>query len=387
MPPWRTGISVLTDARFFQGSLDDLRRVRQAVDLPLMCKDFIVDPYQIFEARDAGADVVLLIVGALDDHALKSSLQLAQRVGLDAVVEVHSAEETERALRHQVPILGVNNRDLTTFHTDIAVTERIASQVPPGVLRLSESGITSREQVRRLRPLVDGFLVGSSLMTQPDVSTAARALVYGRVKICGLTRAADARAAWDAGASFGGLILAEASPRCVTSSTAAELVGAVPLNWVGVFVEQDAEAIATQARSLGLAAVQVHSIYDAEKNRRLSDTLPAGCELWQVIHVGDKPPQLAGLIADRFVVEPRVAGKVGGSGQLFDWRLIDQVVEKDRVIVAGGLSPENITRADAIGAWGLDVNSGVEDRPGVKNEGRIAALFAKLRGGARQPPK
>lgn len=175
-------ISVLTDAEWFGGSLDDLRAVRAAVAVPVLRKDFVVDPVQVWEARAAGADAVLLIVRILDDRALRTLLDVAREAGLDALVEVHDERELARALAAGATIVGVNNRDLAVFRTDLAVTERLAPGVPSGVVLVAESGIATAAEVDRLGAVgVDAVLVGESLMREPDPGAAAQRLV-GRAR-------------------------------------------------------------------------------------------------------------------------------------------------------------------------------------------------------------
>jgi len=171
-------ISVLTDERFFGGSLDVLRAVRAAVPLPLLRKDFVVDAYQIDEARVAGADAVLLIVAALDDALLAALHRRARALDLDVLVEVHDEAELERALAIGARLIGVNNRDLRTFAVDLATTERLAARIgDPAVLLVAESGIGSPADVARLaRAGARGFLVGESLMREPDPGRALEAL-------------------------------------------------------------------------------------------------------------------------------------------------------------------------------------------------------------------
>ncbi|HET8656365.1 MAG TPA: indole-3-glycerol phosphate synthase TrpC [Longimicrobiaceae bacterium] len=170
-------LSVLTDRRYFDGSLEALATVRAAVGLPLLRKDFVIDPVQVWEARAAGADAVLLIARILDDALLAELRGLATEAGLDSLVEVHDAEELERALAAGAPVVGVNNRDLRTFTTEISRTLGLAPAVPAGVTLVAESGIRTAEDVRRLGAAgVDAVLVGESLMRQPDVTAAAAAL-------------------------------------------------------------------------------------------------------------------------------------------------------------------------------------------------------------------
>ena len=175
-------VSVLTDERYFQGSLDDLRTVRQSIDLPVLRKDFVLDPYQVYQARAAGADAVLLIVAALDDGTLQALLHLVEDLGMVALVEVHNAAELERALSTDVShgrrIIGVNNRDLRTFEVDLGTTEKLRSMVPPESLLVSESGIYSRADVERLAAIgADAILVGEALVRATDVRAKVRGLI------------------------------------------------------------------------------------------------------------------------------------------------------------------------------------------------------------------
>lgn len=170
-------LSVLTDGPGFGGHLSFLARVREVAPLPLLRKDFLLDVYQVDEARVAGADAVLLIVAALAPAALGALAARAKALGLDVLVEVHDEAELEAALRSGARLVGVNNRDLRTFAVDLGTTERLARRVPPDVLLVSESGISTGADVRRLRAAGAGaFLVGESLMREPDPGIALRAL-------------------------------------------------------------------------------------------------------------------------------------------------------------------------------------------------------------------
>lgn len=158
-------ISVLTDAKFFQGSLEHLRNVRAAVSLPLLRKDFLWDRAQIAEAAANGADAILLIVAAVTQDQLVRLLKAAKEYCLDALVEVHSVDELQRALETGAQIIGINNRDLTTFDVDLAVTEKICREVPDDITLVSESGIKTAADVARVKACgVDAILVGEALM-------------------------------------------------------------------------------------------------------------------------------------------------------------------------------------------------------------------------------
>ncbi len=166
-------ISVLTDHKYFGGELGYLGKIREDVDLPLLRKDFVIDPYQIDEARVAGADAVLLIVAALAREELEDLSRRARTRGLDILVEVHEESELETALAAGADLIGINNRNLHTFEVDLATTERLAPQIPAGVVVVAESGIFTSGDVRRLeRAGAHAFLVGESLMRAPDVGEA-----------------------------------------------------------------------------------------------------------------------------------------------------------------------------------------------------------------------
>lgn len=171
-------LSVLTDAPYFQGHEDFLVAARAACSLPVLRKDFMVDPWQVAEARSIGADAILIIVAALDDGAMAEIESAALDRGMDVLVEVHNEAEMERTARLQSRLIGVNNRDLKRFVTDIGVTERLAPLAPEGTLLVSESGIATRADLQRLSQCgARTFLVGESLMRQSDVAAATRELL------------------------------------------------------------------------------------------------------------------------------------------------------------------------------------------------------------------
>ncbi len=171
-------LSVLTDEHFFQGHLKHVLQARSVTSLPCLRKDFVVDEYQIWEARLAEADAVLLIVAALQKKELQCLLGIAKKVELDALVEVHNQSELDIALEVGAFIIGINNRDLQTFHVNLAITEELASKIPKDRIIVSESGIHDAKDVQRVRNSgVDAVLVGESLMRQSDVEAATKALL------------------------------------------------------------------------------------------------------------------------------------------------------------------------------------------------------------------
>jgi indole-3-glycerol phosphate synthase/phosphoribosylanthranilate isomerase len=380
--PYADAISVLTNERFFQGKHEFLQQVRQAVQVPVLCKDFVVDPYQVYEARHYGADAILLMLSVLDDEAYRRCTAVAAELELDVLTEVHDEEELKRALALEAPILGINNRNLKTLDVDLKTTERLAPHVPPSRLVVSESGIAGHGDVLRLQQRADAFLVGTTLMSKPDVSRAARELIWGRVKVCGLTRLDDAHQAAAQGASYGGLIFVPASPRCVDEAQARALTEYDALHWVGVWVNEKPQEVARLAHELRLSAVQLHGEESPQYVEELRPLLPQGCEIWKACRVRHDIPSVADTAADRLVLDSWSATAHGGTGQTFDWSLLANH-DLQRVVLGGGLNPDNGALAQEHRPFALDVNSGVEEAPGRKSPERLASFFAELRGPGR----
>ncbi|MCX7805690.1 MAG: indole-3-glycerol phosphate synthase TrpC [Planctomycetota bacterium] len=180
-------ISVLTDSRFFGGSLEDLTEARSAVTLPVLRKDFIIDPYQIAESARAGADAVLLIAACLSDFELAEFIRIASGHGMDALVEAHDENDLERALAAGASIIGINNRDLRTLRTDIQTTARLAARIPPqvrnGIVLVSESGLRSPADVRMVAEAgVDAVLIGEAFLKAPDIAAEVAKIASSRAE-------------------------------------------------------------------------------------------------------------------------------------------------------------------------------------------------------------
>lgn len=370
---YASAISVLTDEKYFQGSFDFLPQVSAAVTQPVLCKDFIIDPYQIYLARHYQADAVLLMLSVLDDEQYRQLAAVAHSLNMGVLTEVISDEEAARALRLGAKVVGINNRDLRDLSIDLDRTRRLAPLLP-GVTVISESGINTYAQIRELSRFANGFLIGSALMAEPDLAAAVRRVMLGENKVCGLTRPEDAQAAHQAGAAFGGLIFVTRSPRCISPEQARQVMAGAPLKYVGVFSDQPADEVAQTAATLGLHAVQLHGQEDQAYIGRLRALLPDTCQIWKALSVRDQMPACDLNQVDRYVLD----NGNGGSGQRFDWRVLaGQPLEN--VLLAGGLGADNCVQAAQLGCAGLDFNSGVESAPGIKDPAKLIAVFQTLR--------
>lgn len=366
--PVTDAISVLTDERFFSGSFEALRTVRGLFDGPILAKDFVIDPRQVAEARLHGADAVLCMLSVLGDEEARAVMAEAERLGMDVLVEVHEEAELARALALGAKIVGINNRDLKTLKTDLAVTERLSARVPTDVVLVSESGVATRADVERLGLHADGFLVGSSLMAADEIGEAVRALVFGRVKVCGLTSEEDVRVAASAGATHAGLIMVPGTPRALSVQAAAPLADVARragLNPVGVFRDAAPAEVLAAADQLELSAVQLHGSESPEEVAAIRAGFSG--EVWT-----------AGF-ADRGGHRQLFDSGPGGTGQAFDWASIADHPGRREGFLAGGIGPDNARAAQRTGVYGIDASSRLETQPGQKDPARVQALFNALR--------
>jgi len=369
-----SAISVLTDEKYFQGSFDFLPVVSGIAPQPILCKDFIIDAYQIWLARFYQADACLLMLSVLDDEQYRQLAAVAHSLNMGVLTEVSNEEELERAIALEAKVVGINNRDLRDLSIDLNRTRQLAPRLGAGVTVISESGINTYAQVRELSHFANGFLIGSAMMEQADLGAAVRRVLLGENKVCGLTRPEDAVAAHEAGAIYGGLIFVESSPRNVTEPQARQVMAAAPLRYVGVFRNAAIAEVAAHAGALSLAAVQLHGSEDQAYIDALRAVLAPQVQIWKALSVGDTLPSRTLQQVDKYVLD----NGQGGSGHRFDWSLLNG--EKlDNVLLAGGLSPDNCVEAAKAGCAGLDFNSGVEAQPGIKDASKLASVFKTLR--------
>lgn len=403
-------ISVLTEQDYFDGSLDDLRSVRGASLLPVLRKDFIFDEYQVYESVAAGADALLLIAAALDDQTLRRLREVAEdELGMDALVEVHTREELDRAVACGARLIGVNNRDLRTLEVSIATSHLMARAAPENTILVSESGLTPAD-IRELRNLgYSGFLVGEVLMRAPDPAKAIRDFISASeplsrsvlVKICGITNVEDARAAIEAGADMLGFNFYRPSPRFIEPKTAREIIDAVrrgaraserSVLMIGVFVNESVENVRRIASEAGLDGVQLHGDETVEFCDQLKQLSPR-----QFLIKALQTPASIDLNAlslcptDAIMLDAKDANLRGGTGKIADWAIAGEAAKLlPRVFLAGGLSPENVAKAiSAVHPYAVDACSALELAPGKKDRARmkefVAAVQAsKLQGSTSQ---
>ncbi|MCG9750864.1 bifunctional indole-3-glycerol-phosphate synthase TrpC/phosphoribosylanthranilate isomerase TrpF [Vibrio brasiliensis] len=372
-------ISVLTDEKYFQGSFEFLPQVRKQAKQPILCKDFMVDSYQVYLARHYSADAILLMLSVLDDQEYAQLAEVAHSLDMGVLTEVSNEDELHRAVKLGAKVIGINNRNLRDLSTDLNRTKELAPtirQLAPEATIISESGIYTHQQVRDLAQFADGFLIGSSLMAEENLELAVRKVTMGENKVCGLTHPDDAAKAYQAGSVFGGLIFVEQSKRHVDLEAARLTMSGAPLNYVGVFQNHDAKQIIDTVSELGLSAVQLHGAEDQQFVNQIKAQLPAQVEIWKAYGVSESVPELINDNVDRHLLDTKVGSQVGGTGLVFDWSLIG---DPSKVMLAGGITPFNAQKAAEQGCLGLDLNSGVEHSPGKKDGEKLEQAFCAIR--------
>jgi indole-3-glycerol phosphate synthase/phosphoribosylanthranilate isomerase len=407
-------ISVLTDERYFGGSILDLAAIRATTVLPLLRKDFIIDEIQIYEAAVVGTDAVLLIAAALDDAALAKLRAIAEdELGLDALVEVHTSEELHRAVSVGARIIGVNNRDLQTFRTSLETSERLIAEAPRDRIMISESGLQNPKSLRHLRALgFRGFLVGEALMRASDPEKALRDLIaapedrqtvndeiVGRlcqtprrftetpykyrsiqIKICGVTNANDARACIELGADMIGFNFYRKSPRYIEPAEVRRIVDALPpgISAVGVFVDPDPE-IRDVAKIAGVSCVQLHGQATPEFCSELAQEFRVIRALSTEARF--QPEHTAAFSHCDVLLDSYHPELHGGTGRTCDWSAARAAMRYTRfLILSGGLHAQNVSTAiAAVMPHAVDVCSGIESAPGVKDHRALEQFISTAR--------
>ena len=375
-------ISVLTDEAFFKGSVEDLKAVSDAVRIPVLCKDFIIDEIQIDRAKAYGASVILLIAAALSPERLRQLYDYARGAGLEVLLEVHNEAELETAVEIGARIIGINNRNLKTFDVDLGVAKKLAPKISnPDVLVISESGIRTRKDVVRAEHAgAKGILVGETLMRANDPETAIKRLTglpeKRKVKVCGIRTLEAARAAVSAGADMIGFVFAE-SKRKITPEKAAQIAEALPdsIEKVGVFVNESPEKMAEIAERAGLDYLQLHGDETAEDVAQIPypviKAFPVRTDAdLEAIH---------DYRCDLVLLDSAGGKYRGGNGKAFDWELAKALSDERAVVLAGGLTPENVEAAILSARPHIvDVSSGVETN-GEKDPDKIKAFVQATR--------
>ena len=382
-------LSVLTEEKFFRGSAADLRAARAATRLPVLRKDFIIDEYQVYEAAAWGADAVLLIVRILDDAELLALHRLARRLGLDVLVEVHDEADVRRiASLAEVTLVGINNRNLASFETDVRAAHRIARMLGPHQHPVAASAIAGPADVAAARAAgIRAFLIGESLVRAPDAVALLRQLVAVpgqlQIKVCGLTDPEQARACAEAGADAIGFVFYPRSPRHLSLEKARSVRAALPAGVaaIGVFVDAPEAEILEAVRQVGLDAVQLHGRETPELVARLS---AAGVRVVMTLRTAGSLAADAGRFsqAPAFLVECAPAGELpGGNGQAWDWTGARVLASGSTPFaLAGGLNPGNVVAAIlAAQPSAVDVSSGVEAAPGVKDLEKVRQFIQAVR--------
>ena len=393
-----SAISVLTEEDYFDGSLDDLRKIRMATSLPILRKDFIFDEYQVYESAAAGADALLLIVAALGDETLSRLRAIAEdQLGIDALVEVHTKDELDRAAKCGARLIGINNRNLRTFEVSTETSKLLGRAAPSDAILVSESGLTP-EVIPDLRRVgFSGFLIGESLMRAEDPAQAVRNFIQQPepissrqvfAKICGITNVDDARAAIEAGADMLGFNFYSRSPRFIEPDKAREIISKIKINgsasrpakFIGVFVNEGIENIARIAAEAQLDGIQLHGDEGAEfcakvktSRERFVIKVIKGNQVCDIADLHRYP-------VDAFMVDAYDQHLRGGTGRTADWQAARDVAERlPRVFLAGGLSPENV--ADAIATvrpYAVDACSALESSPGKKDHALMKQFVAAV---------
>lgn len=388
---YAAAISVLCEPDHFRGDYTHLATVAASTHLPVLCKDFIIDPVQIHAARYFGADAVLLMLSVLNDAEYRELADAAEALGLDVLTEVVTEEEVRRAVHLRARIIGINHRNLHDLSIDLDRSRRLAALLPDDAVVVAESGIRDHRTVVEIGARAHGFLVGSQLTGQPDVDLACRELVFGRAKVCGLRTGAEAQAARAAGASYGGLIFAEDSPRNVSRETALSIMAGEPgLRYVAV--SRRSQGWEELAAIPGIHALQVQTptCATAAEERQLLESVArqAGeVPLWRAVSIAtQRDADLAAEVASWTDLVSTVVLDTGrgGTGTSFDWSLIP-ANHRERYLLAGGIGPDTIVAAAQTGCGGVDLNSRVEYPPsadtwaGHKDPAAITHCLTALR--------
>ena len=388
-------ISVLTEPDFFKGDKKYLQEIASTVKIPVLRKDFIIDEYQIYQAKVWGASAILLICACLDVPMLTKFRELADSLGLSSLVEAHDEHEVQMAIDCGARIIGVNNRNLKDFTVDVQNSVRLRNLVQDDVIFVSESGLETPEDIQVLRDNNIGVaLMGETFMRSPN-KVEKLAYLYGptyytpKVKMCGISKVETIPAVVEAKPDYMGLVFAP-SKRQVTVDQAKTLVeelhkqytkrynnGAEQSNddeikTVGVFVNETLDNLVTIATEVNLDVVQLHGDEDEAFIQSLKER--TNVEVWKAVQIRSAADAEAWIdsSADMLLFDAYHKDERGGTGEVFDWSCLD-VFERP-FMLAGGIDSTNVARAiRTVRPYGIDISSGIET-DGVKDDEKIKAF-------------
>lgn len=388
-------ISVLTEPDFFKGDKTYLQEIASTVKIPVLRKDFIIDEYQIYQAKVWGASAILLICACLDVPTLTKFRELADSLGLSSLVEAHDEHEVQMAIDCGARIIGVNNRNLKDFTVDVQNSVRLRNLVQDDVIFVSESGLETPEDIQVLRDNNIGVaLMGETFMRSPN-KIEKLAYLYGptyytpKVKMCGISKVETIPAVVEAKPDYMGLVFAS-SKRQVTVDQAKTLVeelhkqytkrynnGAEQSNddeikTVGVFVNETLENLVSIAKEANLDAVQLHGDEDEAFTQSLKER--TNVEVWKAVQIRSAADAETWIdsSADMLLFDAYHKDERGGTGEVFDWSCLDEFERP--FMLAGGIDSTNVARAiRTVRPYGIDISSGIET-DGVKDDEKIKAF-------------
>lgn len=388
-------ISVLTEPDFFKGDKKYLQEIASTVKIPVLRKDFIIDEYQIYQAKVWGASAILLICACLDMPTLTKFRELADSLGLSSLVEAHDENEVQMAIDCGARIIGVNNRNLKDFTVDVQNSVRLRNLVQDDMIFVSESGLETPEDIQVLRDNNIGVaLMGETFMRSPN-KVEKLAYLYGptyytpKVKMCGISKVEIIPAVVEAKPDYMGLVFAS-SKRQVTVDQAKTLVeelhkqytkrynnGAEQSNndeikTVGVFVNETLDNLVTIATEVNLDAVQLHGDEDEAFIQSLKER--TNVEVWKAVQIRSAADAEVWIdsSADMLLFDAYHKDERGGTGEVFDWSCLDEFERP--FMLAGGIDSTNVARAiRTVRPYGIDISSGIET-DGVKDDEKIKAF-------------
>ena len=381
-------ISVLTEPDFFKGDKKYLQEIASTVKIPVLRKDFIIDEYQIYQAKVWGASAILLICACLDVPTLTKFRELADSLGLSSLVEAHDEHEVQMAIDCGARIIGVNNRNLKDFTVDVQNSVRLRNLVQDDVIFVSESGLETPEDIQVLRDNNIGVaLMGETFMRSPN-KVEKLAYLYGptyytpKVKMCGISKVETIPAVVDAKPDYMGLVFAP-SKRQVTVEQAKTLVeelhkqyavryNSETIKTVGVFVNETVENLLKIAEEVKLDVIQLHGDEDESFIQILKEQ--SNVEVWKAVQVRSAADAEKWIdsSADMLLFDAYHKDERGGTGEVFDWSSLDEFERP--FMLAGGIDSTNVARAiRTVRPYGLDISSGIETN-GVKDDEKMKAF-------------